>query len=71
MSMSRCMFCDMRFNDLDEVYSHQVTITNNGKSICPKFAEWNCVVDSSGVNPLFPVKVAGKKYAPKNHMVYL
>lgn len=69
--MSRCMFCDMRFNDLDEVYSHQVTITNNGKSICPKFAEWNCVVDSSGVNPLFPVKVAGKKYAPKNHMVYL
>lgn len=66
--MVRCMFCGQEnFNNLDEVYSHQMIITSEGKSICPKFREWNTVVDSAGANEVIPRKVAGKKYAPKNH----
>jgi len=68
MLMPSCNFCYQKgFANLDEVYSHQVIVTNNGISICPKLREWNCVVDSSGADELFPSRVAGKKYAPKNH----
>ena len=66
--MPRCMFCGQEgFTNLDEVYSYQVIITNEGVSICPKLREWNDVIDSSGSAELFPARVAGKKYAPKNH----
>jgi len=66
--MPSCIFCNQNgLADLDEVYSHQVTITNDGKSICSKLREWGDVIDSSGADELFPLKVADKKYAPKNH----
>jgi len=66
--MPQCMFCYKKgFTDLDEVYSHQVIITNQGVSICPKLAEWNSVIDSAGSNELFPAKIHGRKYAPKDH----
>ena len=66
--MTRCNFCGQGgFADLDEVYSHQVIITNEGISICPKLREWGDVIDSAGSNELFPLRVAGKKYAPKDH----
>ena len=56
------MFCDKEgFLDLDEVYSHQITITANGKSICPKLTPMQ---DSQ---ELFPMRIFGRKYAPKNH----
>ena len=66
--MTRCGFCNQDgFANLDEVYSHQVIITNEGVSICPKLKEWNDVIDSSGSDELFPTRVVGKKYAPKDH----
>lgn len=66
--MPRCIFCGKTgFVDLDEVYSHQVIITNDGQSICSKLKEWGDVIDSSGSEELFPSRVADKKYAPKDH----
>ena len=66
--MPRCNFCGQTgFADLDEVYSHLVIITNGGKSICPKLRQWGSVIDSAGAAPLFPARVAGKKYAPRDH----
>ena len=62
------MFCNENdFTDLDEVYSHQATITANGFSICPKLREWDSVIDSSTTDERIPLKIADKKYAPKNH----
>lgn len=66
--MPTCNFCYQKgFVDLDEVYSHQVIVTSDGKSICSKLLEWGDVIDSSGSDELFPLRVIGKKYAPKNH----
>lgn len=66
--MIRCNFCyDESFNNLDEVYTHQVVITSEGKSICPKLREWESVIDSSGADELIPSRVVGFKYAPKDH----
>ena len=62
------MFCyDESFNNLDEVYTHLVVITSEGKSICPKLREWNSVIDSSGTDEFIPNRVACFKYAPKDH----
>ena len=64
----RCMFCNKReFINLDEVMLHQYSVNNKGQNICPHL---DYRIDPSKANELFPMKVCGKKYAPKNHDGY-
>jgi len=66
--MPRCNFCSKSgFSNLDEVTLHQISVNRNGKPICPKLAEWNCTIDPHKAEPLYPTKILGRKYAPKNH----
>lgn len=61
----RCPFCgETGFQHLDEVTTHLATVDDKGQNICPKL---NDRIDPHKAGNLFPMKVAGKKYAPKNH----
>ncbi len=64
--MTRCGFCGLSegLNDLDDIYSHQMTITPQGISLCSFIDR----IDSQiWENDILPARVAGFKYAPKNH----
>lgn len=42
------MFCYINsFNDLDEVYTHQMIVDNNGKPICKALRKSNARLDNS------------------------
>ena len=56
--MVRCGFCGLEdgLNDLDDVYSHQLTITADGKSLCPFIDR----IDSQiWEKDILPARVAG------------
>ncbi len=64
--MVRCGFCGLEdgLYDLDDVYSHQMTLDSRGKSLCPFIDR----IDSQiWENDILPARVSGFKYAPKDH----
>ena len=61
----RCMFCEKNnFESFDEITAHQNTITSKGINVCTWIKDR---IDSRGQKNLIPARIAGKKYAPKNH----
>jgi len=59
------MFCSKKgFINLDELMLHQYSVNNKGQNICPNL---DYRIDPHKGEDLFPMKILGRKYAPKNH----
>lgn len=59
-----CCFCKLKgFKDLDEIYSHQITVTSEGMSLCPYVDRLDGTIWEKDI---IPNKIGDDKYAPKN-----
>lgn len=63
------MFCQLEgFEDLDEVYTHQMVIRSDGLPVCEKLRADKARLDSQiWENDVLPMKINEHKYAPKTH----
>ena len=62
--MIKCHFCKLEeFNNLDDVTLHQYTVNSQGQNICKKITYR---IDPYKADNLFPMKINGRKYPPKN-----
>ena len=61
----RCPYCNKcGFQHLDEVTIHTNTVNSKGQNICSGL-KYN--IDPHKAEDFIPVRIAGKKYAPKDH----
>ncbi len=65
MNHLRCPYCGLKeFSHLDEVSSHLATVTAKGINICKAL---DISIDPHKAGDLFPMKILGRKYVPKDN----